>query len=317
MKRTMTIGMVSLGVVSLMMMACGGAEPQSASEEINVNPATLEEAAASLASIQRLIRVRADDPRAHAALEQLRPRLDELNHLVARVEARPGQFVSFYESEPGVIGVAESGPKGAQPVLTSSDMQQSLVPLYERLSGGVKAPPSLVQAEARTRMDHPSPDLAPGLVSISDKIATKAGEEDIGSVSQALTADDGQFFRDNGCFKTGDANFCFPNWSGNSFAEANTRTSFLTIAPFDAPGPISVGLKYNGTQRYVDAVFQGEWNNYQWFSGLSGCGIFACVRNLVFATHHWDIFNADGKGFHWSFAAKWNCNVAQCETWPS
>jgi hypothetical protein len=305
----------ALGMIPLMTIACG-AEPQEPSEHINVDPTTLAEAAESLSAIERRLRESADEPFAHEALAKLRPRLDELNHLVARVEVRPGQFVSFYESEPGVIGVSESGPMGAESVVEPSDLEQPLVSLYERLSGGRKAPLALVQAEARARVEHAVADLEPGLMSTSEPIDRAAGSEQIARTAQALTEGDGPWFRDNGCFETGDARACFPNSAGNSWADYNTRTSFLTIAPYRASGPISISLKYQGTQRYVDAVFEGQWNNYQWFSGLGGCGFWACVRNLVIANHRWDILNADGKAYHWSFAAKWNCDAISCKEWP-
>jgi len=313
-----------LAMASLMMIACSAdpraesVEPIAESVNINVNPATLAEATESVAGIERLMRLRTDDPRAHEALGKLLPRLDELNHLVARVEARPGHVVSFYESEPGVIGIVEAAPAGSKRVLSPSDMQEALVPLYERLSGGKKAPASLVQAEARVLVgsELTGAELAPGPVSTQKESLSKAGAEEVGSTTQALTEGDGQWFRDNGCFKTGDYRACLPNRWGNTWFDYNTRTSFMTLAPFNAPSPITVNLKYNGAQRFVYPVFQGEWINFSWYSGLGSCGFFACVRNLVIANHHWDLFEADGKGYHWSVAAKWNCNATTCKEWP-
>lgn len=309
--------------VSVMAVGCGQADPQAESVQINVNPATLTEAGESLAQIEQLLRVQADDPRALEALEQIRPRLDELNQLRARVEVRPGQFVTFYETEPGVIGVAESGPVGAEPVLHANDLEQSVVPLYETLSGGAKAPAALIEAEERAHEpaaagDQQDEELEPGLASTSKQTLRAAGSENVGNVAQALTEGDGQWWRDNACFRNGDFNACIPNWTGgDAFGQADTRTSFLSVAPYRAPSPVRINLKYNNVLRFVDAAFQGEWRNYQWFSGRSGCTVPECVgAQFVVARHRWDITESAGKGFHMTFAAKWNCTPQTCTTWP-
>jgi len=311
MKRTMMFAMVSLTMVG-----CSAA-PQAESEELNVNPASLSEATESLASIEHLMRAQADDPRALDALKKLQPHLDELNHLVARVETRPGHVVSFYESEPGVIGVVEAGPSGEQRVLSPSDLEQAPVPLYERLSGGAKAPKALVQADARARLgvDQHDAELKPGLVSRSDEVAHETA--DVASTAQALTAGDGQWFRDNVCFKTGDFRECHPNRSNGAWFEYNTRTSFMILAPYYAPTFINVNLKYQGVQRFLYPVYQGETLSFAWYSGINGCGFFSCNQNNVVANHRWDLLNAAGKSYHWTIAAKWGCsNPTACQAWP-
>lgn len=317
------LGITLLAIsVSVITVGCGQADPQAESVQINVNPATLADAGESLAQIEQLLRVQADDPRALEALEQLRPRLDELNQLRARVEVRPGQFVSFYETEPGVIGVAESGPVGAAAILGANDLEQSLVPLYEKLSGGAKAPVALIEAEERARelvaaSDQLDEEVAPNLVSMPKQTLRAAGSENVGSVAQALTEGDGQWWRDNACFLNGDFTACIPNWTGgDAFAQANTRTSFLSIAPYRAPSPVRINLKYNNVLRFVDSAFQGEWRNYQWFSAKSGCSGPECLTTPVMAFHRWDITESAGKGFHFTFAAKWNCGPLNCTTWP-
>ena len=320
MKRTMMFAMVSP-----MLVACSagpeGEEPKTESVEINLNPATLAEATESLASIERLMRVQEDDPRALDALEKLKPRLDELNHLIARVEARPGHVVSFYEPEPGLVGVAETWPAGKERILTPSDLQQSLVPLYERLSGGAEAPPALIEADARARLgvDQPGAELEPGLVSSSEQIAPRAGDAKVGSVTQAITYNegDGLLFRDNECFVEGDFKECHLNRSNGAWFELNTRSSFMVVAPYYAPGVINVNFKYNGAQRYSQPIAQGETWGFAWYSGVScAIGWFYCNNSV--ANHRWDLLQADGKSYHWTVAGKWSCgNQTSCEAWPA
>jgi hypothetical protein len=317
MKRTLMFAMVSP-----ILVACS-AEPQGEDQvenvELNLNPATFAEASESLASVERLMRVQKDDPRALDALEKLQPRLDELNHLVARVEASPGHVVSFYESEPGVIGVVEVGPQGEPRVLSASDLEEPLVPLYERLSGGAKAPQALVEANTRANLgvDQTGPELEPGLVSSSEQIAPRAGDENVGRVTQEWTEGEGQLFRDTACFKSGDFKECHPNRSNGAWFELNTRTSFMVVAPYNAPTFINVNLKYNGAQRFLWPVYQGDSTNFAWHSAVNGCGFFSCNQNHVIANHRWDLFEADGKSYHWTVAGKWGCtNQASCEAWP-
>src|SRR5262249_7734482 len=80
---------------SLALAACQS--PSAEPEDIVLDPTSLDEAGKSLDQIERLQKV--DPEAAERAMDSLRPRLDQLNHLIARVEPMPGHVVSFYETQ--------------------------------------------------------------------------------------------------------------------------------------------------------------------------------------------------------------------------
>jgi hypothetical protein len=298
---------------------------------INVDPLTLDEAVESLTQIDHLQKIDAQDPRALAALQRLRPRLDQLNHLVARVEPEPGHVVSFYEPQPGLIGVSETGPTSVAPrFVTSPDVgSASVVDLFRRVSSGAEPPPALVLAEARAasardqNASNTSSVLTAPIASASDRPATSvdAPSAGIGSTASALTAGDGPWWSANVCFKGGDFRGCFPNWGGGGFAQASTKTSFFQVAPFSGNN-LSVRFQYEGSTRFTDAVFPGQWGSWWWHSDsfascwcspICACGMFDYNTRL----HRWDILNASGDGFHWTHAFKWSCgSTLSCDQSP-
>ena len=332
--RTRNVG--SAFVLSAALLACGEADQgQGGEEAINVDPKTLEEAADALAQIDALQEINPNDQRALDAMEQLRPRLDELNHLVARIEPRPGHVISFYEVEPGNVGIAEATPQGDDRLLTPNDMKShSLSDLYLKLSGDESAPASLLEAEQRQllRAQEESqleeelvrvPSASSSLESSDPQfggplVDESAAHSSLGTTQQALTAADGPWFRDNVCFKGGDSRGCLPNWGGGGWAQFETKTSFFVVAPYSGYS-VSVRFRYEGTTKFIDPVYKGQMLSWWWHSSsYFTCGWpWACgTKDYRIRTHRWDIQNASGDGFHWSFAAKWNCTYWSCDTWP-
>ncbi|HEY4188069.1 MAG TPA: hypothetical protein VGP07_23540 [Polyangia bacterium] len=318
--------------LSIYASGCDQAGPPAAAEvDINVEPLTLDDAVASLTQIDNLQKLDAQDPRALAALQRLRPQLDALNHLVARVEPEPGHVVSFYEPQPGLIGVSETGPTSMAPRFVTSPAlgNGSVLALFRDVSSGATPPAALVLAEARAASARAqnavtSTSLATTPTATSSErppaaLAEPSGE--LTSTSSALTGADGPWWSANVCFKSGDFRGCFPNWSGGGFAQASAKTSFFQVAPFSGNN-LSVRFQYDGSTRFTDALFPGQWGSWWWHSDsfascwcspICACGMFDYNRRV----HRWDILNASGDGFHWTHAFKWSCgDTLSCDQSP-
>ena len=253
--------------------------------------------------------------------------LDDLNHLVARVELEPGYTVSFYEPEPGIIGVSETTPIDGERILRSEDVRdRSMVQLYEKLSGG-KAPTALVEAQKRATeaRQHATECQAESVlakdVSSAPEIKASPLDDGIASTSRSLTSSDGPWWAVNVCYGTGDFRGCFPNWGGGGFAQASAKTSFFQIAPFSG-NSLSVRFQYEGVTKFTDAVFPGQWAGWWWHSDAfwdCWCSpICACgTQDYNLRLHRWDILNATGDGFHWTHAFKSTCgDTLSCDATP-
>jgi hypothetical protein len=324
-----TFGRHALVLVGLSFGAACNQPPQpSETEPLNVQPATLQEANETVARITHLQEANPQDARALDAIKRMQPRLDELNHLVARVELEPGHRVSFYETEPGVIGITETGLAGQVKILTNEDMANDPVALFQKLANASPAPQTLLDAVKRqtdTALPADDPRVTAGpagpVTAPWTPPASAPASDGIQTTTSALTSGDGQWFAQNGCFHTGDYHLCMPNVSGNVYADFNTKTSFWTIAPY-AGATVYVQLQYNNTQQgFLDPVFVGQWQSFVWHSGWhwACCGICACAtKDYDVKRHRWDLINGINSQFHWSFAAKWNCDYySTCDTWPN
>ncbi|WAS90836.1 hypothetical protein [Nannocystis punicea] len=269
---------------------------------IDVEPATHEAAAASLKQINALLDKDPADARALAALAAIQPKLDELNHLVARVNVAPGHEVGFYESETGVLITSESRPLGAPRALDVRALAAgSMADEYRRLAGAdAKVPEALVEAQAlaeerlaarggQRKHELPAPSLAAA---------------DAGTVTP-LTAADGQWFTDNVCYGSeADFKTCLPNWGGGAYAYTDAKTSSATLAPYI--GNVVLRAQYDGSTTFTQNVLQNAmreaWLNSPWDWD---CGIFACSDwDYDEELHRWDANDASGDHFH--FAAGFN-----------
>jgi hypothetical protein len=323
-EEAMRTRIVFLSVSLSLLGACAQSDPPE-SQPIDVHPASLEAARASIAQIEALLRENPADARALAAQRELVPALDQLNHLVARVEAKPGHVVSFYETEPGVIGVAENGPRGEARVLSDADLAApSMVELYQKLSGGAAAPASLFAAEEREKAaaEGEHTQAQGGAIASTDANVRPAGDDadarrsdDIASQSSALTYGDGPWYAANGCYHGGDARGCLPNWSNGGYVDYYTKTSFFQMAPYR--GTVYVQFQYEGSTRFIDPVFEGGWSSWWWHSSShwTCCFFCACGTTDYDIKHHrWDVLEAGGKGYHWSWETRWSCSGSDCDS---
>jgi hypothetical protein len=332
MKNRSAAFLLSLSVAAFA-AACDQAPPPPGDGDIDLNPATLD---AAQVTINRLDQLQKRDPAAAArAYQTLQPRLDALNHVVARVEPTAGHVVTFYESEPGVIGVGERAPIGSESILRAEDVNgHSVTDLYRTLAGGAEPPSTLVAAEARN-VPQRLPELpanndallganvassaAQALATASASRGPVVSSEGIGSSTEALTAADGPWWASNVCYKTGDARGCMPNWANGGWAQASAKTSFFQVAGFSG-SVLSVRFQYEGTTKFTDPVFPGDWKSWWWHSDSfwNCCFICACgTQDYNRRLHRWDILNASGDGFHWTYSFKWSCgDTISCDATP-
>jgi hypothetical protein len=318
MKRQRVVPKLVLPILSAVfgLVACGAGPAER--ETINTSPATLDEAVSSLDLIQQRLKHDRSDQIAAQALEQIQPRLDELNHLIARAEPAPGRVVSFYESEPGILSISERGPRDATPLLTEELSRLSVLDLYRHLSGA-EPPEALVRAHEReleaSRMPSSGEQIEGGPVSVSTSIPDAAGSEAgdgiTGTVQQSLTAADGPWFAANFCFQFQPEtnNYgCHPNWANGAWTQAKTRASKVFVAPFSGDF-VNVRMQYSSFTQFTDVVFNGQFYSRSVRSGSSG-------SDVLLRTHRWDVLNAANEGFHFSYGYSWTCqSVHNCNLW--
>ncbi|NTX41580.1 hypothetical protein HUA78_44830 [Myxococcus sp. CA033] len=287
---------------------------------INLAPPSLAEAQLSLQRIDQLYE--SDPAAALDATQKLRPKLDELNNLVARVEMAPAHFVEFYDVQPGGLLVVERGPVEDGRFLRDQEgTDRSAVALYRRLTGGATPPDALVRAESRREAPDdfhlPAWDAAVPSLDFSEGFAPDPGAQTGDSVTQSWTSDQGPLWRDSACYKWGEFFDCLPNRTGNGAASRNAKTAFIQAAPYR--GSLRLQLSYDNVARGAWAVFAGEMASYWWHSasywacpGGQACG----VQEYYIRNHRWDVLDADGDGYHLTWAFRSNCNWISCDTPP-
>lgn len=300
MKRRLTLILPSL---SLGLVAC--ANP------VDLEPTTLEEAELVLAELDARLGEDPNDEDALASMRQLEPALDRLNGLVASVELEPGHEVAFYEYAPGAIGIGETHPEGTRPLIAERPELAGLPAheVYRELTGD-DAPPALLEASRRETAQVEAADPA--------ELPTPPVGADVDATRAALGSS-GSFFRDNYCFTQGDANYCWPNSAHGGYVDLITRTSFLTLAPYD--GHVTLRFSYDGVVRHVSPVYQGEvwsgwWRSAQRRNCVSNIYGSFCVVETIHGWHRWEVLHASGDRFHWTVAARFNCNYQTCDYWP-
>lgn len=305
----LTVAWVSAG--------CGETH-EGAQARIDLTPPSLTEAQVTL---QHLDRLSESDPQAsREAVRKLRPKLDDLNRLVARVEVSPEHFVEFYDPTSGGMLIAEHGPAEDGRLLRESDVTgHSAVALYRRLAGGATPPEALVLAEARRviadsfRMPTET-EATHGLASLGTVSPPGA---DLPSDTESWTGSDGQLWRDTVCFRGGDRSDCLPNRTGNGGTSQNSKTSFAELAPYR--GSVTMRRWYDNGLRQVWPTFAGE---HWWFFQASGnyapcpdwqaCG----TREYYLRNHSWDVIDGEGDGYHFATAYRWNCTWIACDSRP-
>ena len=268
---------------------------------IDLSPASLTEAQRSLQRIDQLYE--SNPVAAMDATRKLRPRLDELNQLTARVEMAPNHFVEFYVLPHGTL-VVERRPVGDARVLRDADISEhSAAELYRRLTEGATPPQSLLRAELH-RAPHDDFSMSGRSEAVANSESSAGSDPD---VTQSWTGTDGPHWRNVVCFRGGDFYDCLPNRTGFAHAGANTKTSFVEVAPYR--GNLRLQFTYANAPRAGWPVFVGEhWSGW-WQSAGNGA-------DYHIVNHRWDVMEAEGDGFHWAFSFKWSCAFSSCNIRP-
>ncbi|WP_426754869.1 hypothetical protein [Myxococcus sp. Y35] len=290
--------------------------PEGAQALISLAPSSLTEAQVTLQQLDRLYET--DPEAAREAVRKLRPKLDELNHLVARVEIAPEHFVEFYDPQAGGILIAERAPIENGRLLRDMDVAgHSAVELYRRLTGGATPPEALVQAEARRESAASSRTHDPTALEGFALEHVGPPGDDLPSVTQSWTGTDGQLWRDTVCFKSGDRSDCLPNRTGNGGTASNAKTSFAELAPYR--GSVTMRRSYDNVLREVWPIFAGEhWWFFQSSATYAPCPSWqACgTREYYLRNHQWDVIDGEGDGYHFATAYRWNCSWIACDARP-
>jgi hypothetical protein len=303
------------------LMACDPA-PSGDSGKIDVLPASLDEAEQTIRQIEQLMKSNPNDRLAIEATKKLGPRLDELNHLVARIEPKPGHFVSFYETLPGSITVAEKGPANEARVLETAMVEGYPVHhLYRLLTHGAEPPVTLVEAGERDLRARLHETLAGAASDAPAQPASSADE--IWTSRQQLTSGDGVFWRDSVCYKGGDIHGCLPNWSEFGWAEWTTaKTSFFQLALF-AGSQMSIRMSVTGPPNgggFIVTLFNGEWGTWWAHSARFNDSCFLCAGDdfqYHRQDHRWETIDFSGKQYHFTYAFKYSCNgIGPCNRSP-
>ncbi|WP_284667857.1 hypothetical protein [Myxococcus sp. SDU36] len=297
--------------VALGVSGCGDSFGED-STSIDINPSSLAEAQLSLQRIDQLYE--SNPVAALDARQRLGPKLDEINHLVARVEVAPEHFVEFYELGAGGLLVMERGPVENGHVLRDEDVAgRPAVELYRRLTGGATPPDALVRAAS------PSEAPAGSHVSARDEAVAKleSSEGFAPDVTQSWTGADGQLWRDTACFKAGEFFGCHPNITGHGWAHSPAKTSFVRLGPYR--GSVRLQASYDGAPWGSWVFFAGESVQYwQHSASYWACPWWqACgVQEYYIREHRWDVLDADGDGYHFTHAFRNNCTWISCDSAP-
>ncbi|NOK04352.1 MULTISPECIES: hypothetical protein [Myxococcus] len=304
--------------VTLLATGCGDSRDEGP-VPTELNPSSHAEARLAIMHIRDLYE--SDPSAALDAAQKLSPKLDALNHLIARIEVAPKHFVDFYELQPDGILVSESGLLGDEPVLNDSELAaHSPLDLFRQLAGGAAPPESLVRAAAhRANSDDSHVPARAAVVpdaKSSEGVVPAYGEQHgdgLSTISQSPTSTTTSSLLNDFCYKSGDFVQCWMNVAGNGWASANSKSSFAKIEAFGtvAGAWFSYELSVNGSW----SISPGYWRSFGAYSGsystcppLVACGKFEhYIRN-----HRWDTFNNAGGGYHATLAFRWNCSYGLC-----
>jgi hypothetical protein len=299
-------------------VGCGGVDPEApaaqADQPLNVTPATLAEAVAEVERADSLLAAGADEAEILADLARLRERMEELNGRIASIDIGPEHVVNFYQDASGGLVMGERAPREAVSVFAALDLSKlSAAEVFLELAPGREVPEALLRNPAATSAPvveaeaQPQPQLTGALTEHSDGLrgAEKAANDSFGRSQEALTSEDGQYFRERYCQEGNIYFFCKPNRTGSLTAYAGATHSKVVVAPYAGGGAVTTSLTIGGESIASWATFMGERET---FYGLSGgrsvrdpgcCGICACGTHIELWTveHRWH-FSASGKSYH-------------------
>jgi hypothetical protein len=305
--------------ISLILLVAGITGCSSAPAELadlNLDPQSKEEALAAAEELSALMKESPADAELAESAEILSRKLEELSGLVSRIDLGAGHWVSFLQNEDGSVTVTERMPEGSQSgqLAKPETARMSLGELHRFLAPALAVPAELTSGNAGTvPVVEPATEGAGGGTDASSLSSTSGSRGDgLGTLSEALTAADGQWFRDNQC-PAGFNLFCLPNHANGFFSEFYRRYSQIIIAPFGG-ALVTVRARRNGNHNFSTVVFSGELKLFR-NNGIEhqekqdpDCGWpWACATHLIEAKMNlrWDILDASGDSFHVS-SNHWN-----------
>jgi hypothetical protein len=313
--RTSSWVAVALGCFGV--MGCGGSDSEGpsaqADEHLNVAPTSLAEAVAELNRADGLLAAGADQAVILAELTQLRERMEDLNGRVVSIEVGSEHVVNFYQDPSGSLVMAERSPREASSVLAALDLTKlSAAEVFLELAPGREVPPALLRNPAATAAPvaevEAQAQLTGALTEHSDGLrgADRAADSDsLGRSQEALTSEDGPYFRDRYCQEGNVYFFCRPNRTGSLTAYAGATHSKVVVAPYAGGGAVTSSVTVGGVSVGSHATFMGERQTFYAISGWRSvrdpgcCGICACGTHAELWTveHRWH-FAASGKSYH-------------------
>lgn len=305
---------VSLVLLVAGVFGCGSTPDDGAA--LNLDPQSREEALAEAEKLSALMKANPDDAELAESAETLSRRIEELSGLVSRVELGAGHWVSFLQNEDGSLIVTERTAEGGQQgeLAKPEAARMSATELHRFLAPTLPVPAALSAVSARTvEPAEPATEGGGGgtdAPASGQRIAPRGNG--LATQTEALTAADGQWFRDNQC-PAGSNLFCLPNHAGGFFSEFYRRYSQIIIAPFGG-ALVTVRARRNGNHNFSIGVFSGECRLFQNF-GIPhqekqdpDCGWpWACATHTIEAKMNlrWDVLDASGESFHVS-SNHWN-----------
>lgn len=291
------VAYLPVACIALGLAGCGSEAPGTAAGEFNVNPTSHAEAAESLGRIRAALEANPQDASALQASAQIQTRLDELNHLVARLEPKPGYTIDFYEPMPGLMGVMEHCPSEAEALLTDAELHTPPLELYQRFANGAPAPAALLRAVARSGGGAQPNTSRNQRGQVAGGAQAGGGSEDTGvHVLDAFA-----------CYSGDDYDGCRPSWTDGGWAQANAKTTGFRFQ-WGSGAPV-IRYSWNGTDLMDQEVLGGFWHwhyqngTYSTCSSGSACDSY----DYYIDTMRWDILDASGDSFGWSVRFDWNC----------
>lgn len=305
----------SVSLVLLVAGIVGCSSTPDDSVDLNLDPQSKEEALVEAEKLSALMKANPHDAKLSASVETLSRRIEELSGLVSRVELGAGHWVSFLQAEDGSLIVTERMAEGGERAeLAKPEVAgMSALELHRFLAPALVVPAALSEVSARTvEPAEPATEGGGGGTDAPASGRIESRGNGLATQTEALTAADGQWFRDNQC-PAGSNLFCLPNHGGGFFSEFYRRYSQIIIAPFGG-ALVTVRARRNGNHNFSIGVFSNELKLFQNF-GIPhqekqdpDCGWpWACATHTIEAKMNlrWDVLDAAGESFHVS-SNHWN-----------
>ena len=176
--------------------------------------------------------------------------------LLARVDLLEQGSIEFYQPEPGIISIQESGAIASARVRDPSENSMSAAELYEHLSGE-PASPELIAADQQLEGETEGSE---GLGSVTVSAPIRAVSQDKSYPDGAVEYQDS--FRASYCVPT-DRNYLWTDVLGDS-SVATSGTNFFNSGVYANVGAVQYRSNaYGGTFRQIQALDgdYGEWHN--------------------------------------------------------